>query len=67
MKIVISLGLCVLLQHAKWGACSNNSLGFPQGKPYNLHGKEDEKWSLGRLTNVADRIALLLREDPPYG
>lgn len=45
----------------------NHSLGFPQGKPYNLHGKEDEKWSLSRLTNVADRIALLLREDPPYG
>lgn len=45
----------------------NHSLGFPQGKPYNLHGKEDEKWSLNRLTNVADRIALLLREDPPYG
>lgn len=67
MKIVISLGLFVLFQHAKWGACMNHSLGFPQGKPYNLHGKEDEKWSLSRLTNVADRIALLLREDPPYG
>ncbi|XP_015756288.1 PREDICTED: prominin-2-like [Acropora digitifera] len=67
MKIVISLGLFVLFQHAKWGACMNHSLGFPQGKLYNLHGKEDEKWSLSRLTNVADRIALLLREDPPYG
>lgn len=67
MKFVLSLGLLALLQHAKSGACSNDSIGFPHGKPYNLQGKEDDKWSLSRLTNVADRIALLLREDPPYG
>lgn len=67
MKIVISLGLLLLSQLAKWGACSNGSLGFPTGNPYNLQGKEDDKWGLTGLTNVADSIALVLREDPPYG
>ncbi|XP_068695696.1 prominin-1-like [Montipora foliosa] len=66
MKIVLSLCFFVLLQNTDSGARSNEEQNFPEGKPYNLQGSEDDKWSLNGLSNVADSIALLLREDPPY-
>ena len=40
---------------------------LPEGKPYSLDKAEEDEWSLSGLSNIADGMALALREDPPYG
>ena len=39
---------------------------LPQGQPYALQSEED-KWRLDGLSNIANGIALTLRNQPPYG
>ena len=39
---------------------------LPKGKAYSLN-KDEGKWSLSSLTSIASRIALTLRNQPPYG
>ena len=69
--IVIFLTLLVHLKNADGVARSEGKLKLgplPMGKSYSLSKEEDKlKWNLRGLSDIADGIALALREDPPYG
>ena len=72
-RLGMQIWVLILLVYAKNAECvssnSNEKLRFaplPEGKPYSLN-KEEGKWSLNGLTNIANGIALTLREHPPYG
>ena len=72
MKLWVFMFICLLVyvKNADCVARSNEKQDFsplPEGKPYSLDKAEEDEWSLSGLSNIADGIALALRENPPYG
>ena len=68
----MQIWVLILLVFAKNANCvesPNEKIRFtplPEGKPYSLTNEEG-KWSLQGLSNIANGIALTLRDHPPYG
>ena len=68
----MQIWVLILLVFAKIANCvenSNDKMSFaplPEGKPYSLTD-EESPWSLHGLSNIANGIALTLRDHPPYG
>lgn len=63
MQILV---LFYVLLHVKYVESEPDYSPLPQGQAYTLL-KDDDKWTLDGLSNIANGIALTLRSQPPYG